>query len=379
LKKQNKMTTSKKKSTTAVDQAIDQYFSSETKDKKQEQAITCQKLLSATAVSLTNFKAKHYPLLPNFDSKQFVCGNASIIPYVNKHYIVVVRQTNWVNGRCIPFPGFQYAKDVHPEHILINQNIVLLLNERFEIVRDDGVLVDVTGRVLKSTGWYGFEDIRICEVAVDKFVFMCTIYDHEGGKISQMARCLSVFNHDRKRWEVVIIQPLRRFGGETCKEKNWLMFKPHSQTYCKDDDRLIIYHWFPKFTILKLPLDGNHSVVSDSKSNIGSLHEGSCPPVFLPSLQCWMALVHVSWPGPATRYYHRAILLRECNDTMEIFHYGAYFCFQTEQVEYCCGMCLSADGSTIVFTYGVNDASSFLTSMELKTFLDKVVFMLEKI
>jgi hypothetical protein len=253
----------------------------------------------------------------------------------------------------------------------VNENSVVILDSNFKIIRDDGPLIDDTKRKLQQTGWYGFEDIRICEVQHDRFIFMCTLYDHEGGMISQMARCLAVY--DGKVWQVKLVQPLKRFGGDKCKEKNWLLFNDIHKDASKVDERIMIYHWFPKFTLLRLPADGSaYSVYQQTDMKMGSLHEGSVAPIWVPAYECWIALVHVSWPSDPAKFYHRVIVLRK---NFEICHYSAYFYFQKPQIEYCCGMCLSHDQKSIVFGYGVGDSSSYITSVPLETFMNKVVFM----
>lgn len=273
-----------------------------------------------------------------------VNGNLSIVRYHNNHYLATARIINWVNHKCH-----------HRRNILVNENVVLELDQHFRILRQDP-LVDLIDRPKKPTGWEGLEDVRLIDTTNQSsgmFEFMCTVFDHEGGSHPQMARGFALFRGTH--WQVVSLQPLKRLDPKG--EKNWLAFRP---PVSKEGDLLMIYHWYPRFHILQLYADGTHNTkIKETVDRHGSFHQGSCPPIWIPSERKWLALIHLSWDV----FYHRLVWLHET--TFQIVGWGKLMYWETLNIEYTCGMILDHTGKTLIFSFGLGDSSSHICTMAL--------------
>lgn len=276
-----------------------------------------------------------------------VNGNLTILPYGKENYLAVARMINWINGQC-----------VHPQRILTNENSVLLLDKDFKVVRE-GELADASRRPTKPTGWTGFEDVRLYHADADAgtFHFTSSLFDHEGGGKPQICRCLATYMGGGK-WEVVQVQPLLRLDPSG--EKNWLVFKPPQR---KEPETLwAVYHWYPRFHILELKPDGTHATVfREEEDRPGSFHQGSSAPIYVESMDCWLALLHESWDV----FFHRFVLLDK--DTIKIAKIGPLMYLHRMGIEYACGMCLSHDKRALVISYGFGDSSSHVIQIPLSS------------
>jgi FkbM family methyltransferase len=303
-------------------------------------------------------KSIEVPIQPR---PNLINGNLSILPYTfdPPTFIANSRMINWINNECR-----------HPERILTNENAIVILNEQFQVIREDA-LIDVSQRKTQKTGWTGFEDVRLYEATHSTLRFMCTIFDHEGGSRPQMARCLAVYT-GQHRWETVHVQPLARI--DPMGEKNWLTWVPSgtSRPFTKmlqktqDDPATVysIYHWYPRYHVLKIFPNGQHATLfKDATNRGGSFHQGSCAPIWFEPLKCWLALIHLSWDV----FYHRFVLLDQ--DTLEIRKIGPIFYLDQLGVEYCCGMCYDHKQQNIILSYGKGDSSSHILPIPILTVL----------
>jgi hypothetical protein len=119
--------------------------------------------------------------LPNgLDSTDFVPCNPSICPIEgdgNAKFAVVVRHINWIDGSL---RGPTAASGV-----LQNRNVILFLDAKLNTI-EQAELID-EDRPTKPTKWVGLEHARLFHATSDSLRMLCTIYDHDGGSVPQVA------------------------------------------------------------------------------------------------------------------------------------------------------------------------------------------------
>ena len=277
-----------------------------------------------------------------------VGGNTTILRYGRDQYLAVVRQINWIDGRC-----------TDPQGRLFNDNLVLVLDAEFAVVRQSR-LIDATTRVKKPTGWLGFEDLRLYEAIDGAFRFTCSNFENDGGLHPQIARGRAVYNASDNVWRVVWVQHWPRIATM---EKNWLPVVRHPDRLTAVDEHPlhVIYHWHPELHVLAVAADGAHRthLKQSTETLVGwRLHEGSCVPLWDDVRAAWIAVVHVSADRPSNPqnnpFYHRLVLLQA--DTYKPIAQSPLFVLRQHGVEYACGSCWSVDDRSLVLSFGEGDA-----------------------
>lgn len=150
------------------------------------------------------------------------------------------------------------------------------------------------------------------------------------------------------------------------KEKNWMPWPRGEALYLQ-------YHCDP-YEVLKVQ-DRRVSVAAGPRKVPGLEGFFGGSPI-LPLGRHFIGIVHLkvldhpvtdTYPLAGMGYFHKAVIY---GPDLEVLDVSAFFRFEGERVEFCCGLALDADA--IVFSYGVWDVEARLMRMKTREFLQAV-------
>ena len=282
-----------------------------------------------------------------YDEKYFT-SNFSIITYKNI-YKCIIRNT-FISGN----------NGIH-NYICHNKNLIIYLNESFEIINDYKLIYDDDNQS-KNVQFRGLEDARIIEVSDNQMIFSCTHFCDKFNtpNLEHISYVKTELLNDNYH-----INSITCLKSLAIKEKNWLF----------DDNDNIIYHWYP-FKILKFNKTTNTYIEYYQRIYKCMKHwEGSARPMKFNNY--YIALVHDSNVYNNKHIFlHRLVLL---NSELIPIRYSNLFTFDNNvlQIEYCCGMCLSICNTNIIFSFTCIDKNPTLYVVNKNIILDFINYTIE--
>jgi hypothetical protein len=263
----------------------------------------------------------------------FVASNPSI-HFDGDKWRCLVRTLNYriVDG-CSYIP---------PDGVIQTHNVMLELDNDLEITRIVPMRdQDPTPR----TGYpvHGFEDCRLFKMG-QHFEVTATVCDFTVEGTREIVRCK--LGDD---YAILEAAPLRG-AWSTYDQKNWMPILGNSE---------LAYSLLPTVVLDSQDLTIVRGSVEDLPHANRHLRGGS---QLIPFHLGYLCLVHdVTWSGSYRTYLHRFVWL---DNDLVVRKMSDLFYFEHRGIEYCCGLAHDDDGSRLVASYSVNDASANLATFD---------------
>jgi hypothetical protein len=185
----------------------------------------------------------------------------------------------------------------------------------------------------------GLEDCRF----IDSKLLIATSAEYNKYSIPQMV-LVRLFD----TFDISSIHPIF-YENETLCQKNWIPLPNLRHT----DKILKFIYTFDPFVIISVDTDNNYKSSFHEKIDYSiSFRELRGSSTFIEYDNGYLILLHYSKNCVPRIYYHRLCWFSKDFENGKI---SSSFYFESKQIEYCTGMCLTHDEKNLLFSYSIND------------------------